>query len=406
MREQNVQVLSAKEAFRRGILRENPVLMLCLGLFPAIMLATTLKAAAIVAGVSAVLLLMMEFLTALVLKKLPFWLRIGIYALLSFGILAGGLFACERFLPDLLGTLSGYLPLLAVNAIIVFHCETCAAHQPLRVSLMDALGASLGYAIVLLLLGFFRELLGSGSVLGHSFPALPKITGLLMPFGGFLLLGFMAAAVKWIYHLRHSGEKELATPVAHVDDEDVSVIEPLARLFHRERSGAEPPAPKPEKKQQEKQPKHEADAPPRREPAAPPHEKKPKKPVEKSTPVQTEHQKASGTPTTQEPVSKRPLAKKRGSVEKVEKAPKIEKTKKESLPSEPKRPARRPVEQKAHKPAAPAAPNAPVGKPREDEEMESFADVLAALNRRRAEQERNAQAADGQNAKEKGEERP
>ena len=113
-----MQVLSAKEAFRRGILRGNPVLMLCLGLFPAIMLATTLKAAAIVAVVSAVLLMIMELLTALVLKRLPFWLRIGIYALLSFGLLAGGLFACERFFPDFLGTLSGYLPLLAVNAMI------------------------------------------------------------------------------------------------------------------------------------------------------------------------------------------------------------------------------------------------------------------------------------------------
>ena len=402
MREQDMQALSAKEAFRRGILRGNPVLMLCLGLFPAIMLATTLKAAAIVAGVSAVLLIIMEFLTALVLKKLPFWLRIGIYALLSFGLLAGGLFACERFLPDMLGTLSGYLPLLAVNAIIVFRCETCAAHQPLRVSLMDALGASLGYAIVLLLLGFFRELLGSGSMLGHSFPALPRITGLLMPFGGFLLLGFMAAAVKWIYHLRHPGEEELASPVAHVDDEDVSVIEPLVRLFQRERSGAqESSVPKPKKKRPEKQPKHEADAPPKQEPAAPPREKKPKKPVEKSRPAQTEHQKPGDAPPAQEPASKRSPAKKRGPVERAEK---VAKAKKEAPVSEPKRPARRPAERKAHKPVAPAAPPVPASKPRQDEDMESFADVLAALNRRRAEQERNAQAADSQDAAGKGEE--
>lgn len=93
----------------------------------------------------------------------------------------------------------------------------------------------------------------------------------------------MAAAVKWIYHLRHPGEEELATPVAHVDDEDVSVIEPLVRLFQRERSGAqESSVPKPKKKRPEKQPKHEADAPPKQEPAAPPREKKPKKPVEKA----------------------------------------------------------------------------------------------------------------------------
>lgn len=123
MREQEMQVFSAKEAFRRGILRGNPVLMLCLGLFPAIMLATTLKAAAIVAVVSAVLLMIMELLTALVLKRLPFWLRIGIYALLSFGLLAGGLFACERFFPGF----SGHAERLSATA-----CGQCDDCVPLR----------------------------------------------------------------------------------------------------------------------------------------------------------------------------------------------------------------------------------------------------------------------------------
>ena len=368
MREQEMQVLSAKEAFRRGILRGNPVLMLCLGLFPAIMLATTLKAAAIVAVVSAVLLMIMELLTALVLKRLPFWLRIGIYALLSFGLLAGGLFACERFFPDFLGTLSGYLPLLAVNAMIVFRCETCAAHQSLR------------------------ELLGSGSILGRSFPTLPKITGLLMPFGGFLLLGFMAAAVKWIYHLRHSGEEELATPVAHVDDEDVSVIEPLARLFHRKRSAVQEESAPKSKKKPEQWPKHETDALAKKKSVPLPHEKKPKKPVKKSRPAKLEHQKTGDVPPTQEPASKHPPTKRSSS---VEKALKVEKVKKEATLSAQKRPA--------HKPAASDAQPDSARKPRQDEEMESFADVLAALNRRRAEQESKLRADNVQDAKEKGE---
>lgn len=388
MREQGMQVLSAKEAFRRGILRGNPILMLCLGLFPAIMLATTLKAAAIVAVVSAVLLMIMEILTALVLKRLPFWLRIGIYALLSFGILAGGLFACERFFPDFLGTLSGYLPLLAVNAMIVFHCETCAAHQSLHVSLMDALGASLGYAIVLLLLGFVREFLGSGSILGRSFPTLPKITGLLMPFGGFLLLGFMAAAVKWIYHLRHSGEDELATPVAHVDDEDASVIEPMARLFRRKRSAVQEESAPKSKKKPEKWSKHETNALDKKKSAPLPHEKKPKK----SRPAEMEHQKPGDVPSAQESASKHPSTKKSSY---VEKALKVEKVKKEAPLSGQKRPA--------HKPAASDVQPNSARKPRQDEEMESFADVLAALNRRRAEQESKMRADNVQDAKEKGE---
>lgn len=391
MHEQEMQTLSGKTIFQRGILRENPVLMLCLGLFPAIMLATSLKAAAIVAVASAVLLIVMEFLTALVLKKLPFWLRIGMYALLSFGMLAGGLFACERFLPDLLGTLSGYLPLLAVNAIIVFRCETCAAHQTLRVSLLDALGASLGYAIVLVLLGFFRELLGNGSVLGHTFPALPKITGLLMPFGGFLLLGFMAALVKWIYHLRHHGEEELATPVAHVDEEDVSAIEPLVRLFHQERTGPREASVPRKEKPPKKQPAEKVAVETEKEAAVPP-EKKLKKSVEKGRPAEKERQKSEQEPFMRKSSPQRSDGKKQLVAEKNGPAP------------ERKRPERKPAEKKPHhKPDARVTPPDSTHTTRQDEEMESFADVLAALNRRRAEQERKAQAEE-HHAEEKGEE--
>ena len=215
MREQEMQVLSAKEAFRRGILRGNPVLMLCLGLFPAIMLATTLKAAAIVAVVSAVLLMIMELLTALVLKRLPFWLRIGIYALLSFGLLAGGLFACERFFPDF----SGHAERLSATAC--GQCDDCVPLRNLRCAsassckhdgcagrlpgLCDCVAAARICPRVVGKRLYFRTFL---------FQLYRRLRGLLMPFGGFLLLGFMAAAVKWIYHLRHSGEEELATPVA------------------------------------------------------------------------------------------------------------------------------------------------------------------------------------------------
>lgn len=399
MPEQEIRTTSGKMFFQRGILRENPVLMQCLGLFPAIVLATSLKSAAIVAAASAILLIVMECLTALVLKKLPFWLRIGLYALLSFGMLAGGMAACERLLPNLLGTLSGYLPLLAVNALIVFRCETCAAHHSVRVSLLDALGASLGYAAVLGLLGFFRELLGSGAVLGHTFDALPRITGLLMPFGGFLLLGFMAAAVKWLHHFRHHGEDELATPVAHVDEDDVSVVEPLARLFRKKTRSAVQAAPvletaavpvkkgKPAKANTEKEP----DAASARRAA--------------------EKRERAGKQPTREPAEK-PVreAKKRPAQEPAEQPARREREKRQPPKPAPEPPSKQRAERKPpetnvpSKGAPPAAP--PVRAPRQEEETESFADVLAALNRRRAEQERKVQGAAGRDDDQKGEKQP
>ena len=238
---------SGREVFWRGLLRENPILMQSLGLFPAVALAGSLKSAVIVALAAALILIVMELLTALLFKRLPFWLRIGLYVLLSYGMLAGGMAACDRFFPNLLGSLSGYLPLLAVNALTVYRCETCAARNRLGTSLLDAAGASLGYGAVLLLIGLLRELLGAGTIWGRPVFAGPMATGLLMPFGGFLLLGFLAAAVKWLYNRRHQGEEELETPVAHVDEEDGSVMEPLIRLFHRGRAVKAVPAQQAEK---------------------------------------------------------------------------------------------------------------------------------------------------------------
>lgn len=381
MHEQEVQNLSGKKVFQRGILRENPVLMQCIGLFPAIALATSLKAAAIVAVASAVLLIVMEFLTALLLKKLPFWLRIGMYALLSFGLLAGGLVACERWLPHLLGSLSGYLPLLAVNALIVFHCETCAAHASVRVSLLDALGASLGYAIVLVLLGFVRELLGSGAILGHTISSLPEIPGMLMPFGGFLLLGFMAAAVKGIYHFRHRGGDELATPIAHVDEDDVSVVEPLVRRFRKDRSGMQGvSAPKAVK--QPKQKKHTEKA------------------AEETTQSAIRARKTVEKQTHEE--KRQAIENKRFEPEKKQQAPE----KKRKALDEGKHFARKLAEKESTQKAdSPVSPPTPARMARQDDELESFADVLAALNRRRAEQERKAQETDGHREEEKGEKR-
>lgn len=380
MHEQEVQNLSGKKVFQRGILRENPVLMQCIGLFPAIALATSLKAAAIVAVASAVLLIVMEFLTALLLKKLPFWLRIGMYALLSFGVLAGGLVVCERFLPDFLGTLGGYLPLLAVNAIIAFRCETCAAHQTLRVSLLDALGASLGYAIVLVLLGFVRELLGSGTILGHTISSLPEIPGMLMPFGGFLLLGFMAAAVKGIYHFHHRGEDELATPIAHVDEDDVSVVEPLVRRLRKDRSGMHGSAPK--AVNQPKQKKYTEKA------------------AEETTQSAIRVRKTAEKQTHEE--KRQAIENKRLEPEKKQQAPE----KKRKALDEGKHFARKPAgKESTQKADSPVSPPTLARRARQDDEMESFADVLAALNRRRAEQERKAQETDGHREEEKGEKR-
>lgn len=388
---------SGRHAFRRGLLRENPVLMQFIGLFPAVALAASVKSAVIVALAAAFILIVMELLTTLLLKRLPFWLRIGLYVLLSYGILAGGMTICDRFFPNLLGPLSSYLPLLAVNSLTVYRCETCAVQSRLRISLLDAVGASLGYGAVVLLLGLFRELLGAGAIWGYPVFAGPWATGLLMPFGGFLMLGFLAAAVKWLYNRRHQGEEELETPVAHVDEEEGSVMEPLLRFIQKGRSvqaahaqhtgdqkqGSQPKAhggsgrkmkaenrQMPERKQLGKK-KAEAS-----EQATAPQQR-PAKPAMKQKALDgkrlpTAHRKPESSEPEQMP----------GSAAGSQPAKRAEKRseKKAGRPLQADKTAR---QARTHMPPDPI-------RIQQEEELESFAEVLAALNRRREEEKKAA----------------
>ena len=183
----------------RGAVLDNPILVQALGLTPAVIATTSLRAALWVAGFTAVHLILCECVASLWLKKLPDWLRVAVYffvgILLAF---ASGLLLELNEAVDLT-TLRAILPLLAASALTAARCERFAIFNNLRDSLRDALANAVGYAAVVILVGFIRESLGQGSLFGHEFIAL-RIRAFWMPFGAFLLLGAMAAALKFLLH--------------------------------------------------------------------------------------------------------------------------------------------------------------------------------------------------------------
>lgn len=95
------------------------------------------------------------------------------------------------------------MPLLAVNSLIALHCERFAVKHNFKATALDAVSAGFSYAAVILIVGVVREILGSGTVYSVKLNIPVKLPGLLMPFGGFLLLGFMAAALKAIINKKY-----------------------------------------------------------------------------------------------------------------------------------------------------------------------------------------------------------
>ncbi len=174
----------------------NPVLVQAVGLCPVVAMATSVKNAALLAAVSAVIIIFSELIASLFLKSVPRWIRIGIYIILGAAIVSPFMILIERMNALLFSSLGIYLPIMAVNSLNVLRCERFAVKiSPLK-ALLDGVTASVGYAAVLLIVGFFRELLGSGTLFEKVIFKTPPITGFLLPFSGFLILGFASAALR------------------------------------------------------------------------------------------------------------------------------------------------------------------------------------------------------------------
>lgn len=174
----------------------NPVLVQAVGLCPVIAMATTLKGAALLSVVAATAITLCELIASSFLKVIPRWVRTGLYIIFGGAIVTPFMILIEKLNPELFGSLGIYLPVMAVNSLLVLRCERFAVKLNPIAALKDGFTASLGYAAVLLLVGTAREILGSGSIAGFKFWEGITLSGLLLPFGGFLMLGFAAAALR------------------------------------------------------------------------------------------------------------------------------------------------------------------------------------------------------------------
>lgn len=188
---------------RSSAIIKNPVLFEAIGIAPVVAMAVSLKSAIILSFVSLVELLLIECLACLLMKKLKGSVRKMIYAIL--GLLINiPLFMLFRYLaPNETANAGIFLPLLAVNSLIALHCERFAVKHNFKATALDAVSAGFSYAAVILIVGVVREILGSGTVYSVKLNIPVKLPGLLMPFGGFLLLGFMAAALKAIINKKY-----------------------------------------------------------------------------------------------------------------------------------------------------------------------------------------------------------
>jgi len=198
--------MTIKQIFSKGILKENPVFILLLGLCPA--LATTSSA---INGLSMGLattfvLILANVAISLVKDFIPDRVRIPCFIVIVATFVTVVDLVMAAYLQSLHEQLGLFIQLIVVNCVVFMRAEAFASKNNVFRSFIDGVSMGLGFAIALTILGFVRELLGEGKIFGVSVPIYPlddkgaPITMLIFVLapGAFIALGYLVALINRI----------------------------------------------------------------------------------------------------------------------------------------------------------------------------------------------------------------
>ena len=180
-----------------GILRENPVFALVLGMCPT--LATTTSAInGMSMGLATTFVLICSNVVISLLKNLiPDKVRIPAFIVVIATFVTMVQLLMQAYLPAIFEVLGLFIPLIVVNCIVLGRAEAFAAKNTVGLSALDGLGMGLGFTLALTLIGAVRELLGTGCVFGLNLysETYGMLIFVLAP-GAFIVLGYLMALVQ------------------------------------------------------------------------------------------------------------------------------------------------------------------------------------------------------------------
>lgn len=192
--------LTMRGVFVNGIINENPIFRLVLGICPTLA-ATTSATNGLGMGLAASFVLLGSNIVISMLRNLiPDKVRIPAFIVVISTFVTIVQLLMQAFVPALYDALGLFIPLIVVNCIILARAEAFASRNSLLLSAADGLGMGMGFTIALIIIGGIRELLGSGTIFGTAlFGASfePMLLAVMAP-GGFLVLGLVLGLVNAI----------------------------------------------------------------------------------------------------------------------------------------------------------------------------------------------------------------
>lgn len=191
--------MKKSQIFTRGLIKENAVLVLMIGLCPALAVSGTVRDAFGMGLAATFVLLFSNIIISIMRKRIPNEVRIPIFILIISTFVTIIDYFMQAFQPSLYRALGVFVPLIVVNCMILGRAEAYASKNSVINSALDGLGVGLGFTLALTVMGAIREILGNGTflgmaILGQGFKNAPVIFMILPP-GAFLVIGVMKALI-------------------------------------------------------------------------------------------------------------------------------------------------------------------------------------------------------------------
>ena len=210
--------MNFKKQFTEGLLTKNPVTVQLLGMCSTLAITTSLFNGLGMGAAVTIITICSNVLISALRKVIPNQIRIAAYITIIAGFVTVVDMCLQAFLPALAESLGVFIPLIVVNCMVLGRAEGFASKNGVLASAVDGLCQGIGYTVALVVVCVIRELLGSGTfgggllnggegirIIPEGIPAMQMV----MPVGGFLVLGFVLAGNQWLMkYLENKKAKE------------------------------------------------------------------------------------------------------------------------------------------------------------------------------------------------------
>ena len=196
---------SLYQEFTKGLWKENAVIIMLLGMCPALAVSNSATNGLAMGLASTFVVFSASSMVSLIRRLVPKQVRIPTYIVIIAGFVTLADLFLKAYFPTIAKSLGPYVPLIVVNCMIMGRAEFFASKHTLLPSMADALGTGIGFTGVLVVLGSVREVLGFGSVFGFVFLSEEFFTPwivMILPAGAFLSLGLLIGLINYSSALR------------------------------------------------------------------------------------------------------------------------------------------------------------------------------------------------------------